>query len=145
MKKISIATLADLSDRQPAHALVANVDLVIIRFDDEISVLYGRCAHRGALMSDGHVSGDNLICGVHDWDYRLDTGISEYNNSEKLHKFNHWVKGKKVWVDADEIAAWEKKIRNPSIATAIRAIIRIHIRFPRSRMQALSGIWPALA
>ena len=35
-------------------------------------------------MSDGHVSGANLICGVHGWDYRLDTGVSEYNNSETL-------------------------------------------------------------
>jgi phenylpropionate dioxygenase-like ring-hydroxylating dioxygenase large terminal subunit len=25
-------------------------------------VLYGRCAHRGALMSDGYVQGDDLIC-----------------------------------------------------------------------------------
>ena len=53
-----------------------------------VSVLYGRCAHRGALMSDGYVDGDNLMCGLHGWDYRLDTGISEYNNSETLPKFS---------------------------------------------------------
>ena len=41
-----------------------------------------RCAYRGALMADGHVDGDKLICGVHGWDYRLDTGISEYNQNE---------------------------------------------------------------
>ena len=27
-------------------------------------------------MSDGQVEGANLICGVHHWDYRLDTGVS---------------------------------------------------------------------
>jgi len=53
--------------------------------------MYGRCAHRGALMSDGFVKGDNLICGVHFWDYRLDTGVSEYNHKEMLHKFTSWV------------------------------------------------------
>jgi hypothetical protein len=53
----------------------------------ELNVLYGRCLHRGALMSDGFVDGQNLICGVHDWDYRLDTGVSEYDNDEALHKF----------------------------------------------------------
>ena len=108
MNKTALFELESLHDRQPEHALVANVDLVIVRFDDEISVLYGRCAHRGALMSDGHVSGDNLICGLHNWDYRLDTGISEYKNSERLHKFNHWTDDGQLWVDADEIAAWEK-------------------------------------
>ena len=57
-----------------AYALVADVDLVVLRYGDEVSVLYGRCLHRGALMSDGRVEGDNLICGVHGWDYRCDTG-----------------------------------------------------------------------
>ncbi|MDH3589576.1 MAG: glutamate synthase-related protein, partial [Gammaproteobacteria bacterium] len=78
-----------------------------------VSVLYGRCAHRGALMSDGHVDGDNLICGVHGWDYRLDTGISEYNNNETLPKFNAWVEGGQVCVDEDEIAAWAGKHPQP--------------------------------
>jgi nitrite reductase/ring-hydroxylating ferredoxin subunit len=88
--------------------LVANVDLVIVRFDDRVSVLYGRCAHRGALMSDGYVQGDDLICGVHGWDYRLDTGVSAYNNAELLDKFSAWIEDRKVWVDEDEIAAWQE-------------------------------------
>ena len=74
MKKVAIKQWDQLEDRTPDYALVADVDLVVVRFDDDVSVLYGRCAHRGALMSDGYVDGDNLICGVHGWDYRLDTG-----------------------------------------------------------------------
>ena len=61
---ITIAQLSEVADRAPAGALVGNVDLVIVRTDDDIRVLFGRCAHRGALMSDGHISGDDLICGV---------------------------------------------------------------------------------
>ncbi|MGB5177913.1 MAG: glutamate synthase-related protein, partial [Gammaproteobacteria bacterium] len=49
---------------------------------------------------------ENLICGVHGWDYRLDTGISEYNHSETLPRFNAWVEDGQVWVDEDEIGAW---------------------------------------
>ncbi|MEK6253879.1 MAG: hypothetical protein N2B05_04195 [Gemmatimonadales bacterium] len=44
-----VAKWSELQDRQPAYALVENVDLVVIRFDDGVSVLYGRCLHRGAL------------------------------------------------------------------------------------------------
>lgn len=113
MKKTSIADWKDLTDRQPMYALVSGVDLVIVRFDDSVSVLYGRCAHRGALMSDGHVDGDNLICGVHGWDYRLDSGISEYKNSEQLHKFNAWLEGDEVLVDVDEIEAWVNEHPQP--------------------------------
>jgi len=60
-----------LENKKPAHALVNGLDLVIVKFGDEVSVLYGRCLHRGALMADGHVDGHNLICGVHGWDYRI--------------------------------------------------------------------------
>lgn len=113
MKSIAVAKLDDLKDRVPAYALVSEVDLVVVKFDDEISVLYGRCMHRGALMSDGHVDGNNLICGVHDWDYRLDTGVSEYNNAEALNKFTSWIENSEVLVDADEIAAWGKAHPQP--------------------------------
>ena len=50
-------------------------------------VFEGRCPHRGALLADGRVDGPNLICGVHGWDYRLDTGVSAYNPAERIYKF----------------------------------------------------------
>lgn len=106
MNKIAVAKIAELADREPVYGLVGEVDLVIVRFDDDVSVFYGRCLHRGALMADGFVSGDNLICGVHNWDYKLSSGVSEYNNEEKLPKFSSWLEGGDVLVDADEITAW---------------------------------------
>jgi len=106
--KIAISDWGKLEDRKPAYALVANTDLVIIRYNDNISVFYGRCHHRGALLADGFIEGQNLICGVHNWDYRYDTGISEYKNEEQLHKFNATIEDGKVWIDEDEVAAFEK-------------------------------------
>ncbi|MBO6956876.1 MAG: alpha-hydroxy-acid oxidizing protein, partial [Rhizobiales bacterium] len=113
MKKTVVARLSELADREPAYALVDEVDLVVVRFDDDVSVFYGRCLHRGALMADGFVRGQNLICGVHDWDYRLDTGVSEYANDEKLPKFSSWIEGDEVCADADEISAWAKDNPQP--------------------------------
>ncbi len=106
MSSVAIADFASLSQKTPTYALVAGVDLVAIRYGDEVSVLYGRCLHRGALLADGRVEGDNLVCGLHDWDYRLDTGVSEYNNAERLQKFKAWVEDGRVWVDEDEIVSW---------------------------------------
>ncbi|MBT8338008.1 MAG: Rieske (2Fe-2S) protein, partial [Gemmatimonadetes bacterium] len=105
-RPIAVATWDDLADRTPSHALVAGVDLVVIRMDDEVSVLYGRCLHRGALLSDGHVDGPNLICGLHGWDYRVDSGVSEYENAETLERFRSWVEDGSVWVDEAEVGAW---------------------------------------
>ncbi len=116
MKKVKIADWKALEPLTPTYALVAGVDLVIVRWKDEpdgVSVLYGRCQHRGALMSDGTIRGEDLVCGVHDWDYRYKTGVSGYNNDEKLHRFSSWVEKDGVWVDEDEVAAWEKENPQP--------------------------------
>ncbi len=115
MTEVQVAKWSELDDRQPAYALVADVDLVVIRYDDQVSVLYGRCLHRGALMADGRVEGDNLICGLHGWDYRCDTGVSAYDNDEALHKFHVRVDkdADAVLVDESEIRAWAKESPQP--------------------------------
>ncbi len=114
-KKVKVATWSLLEQKKPEYALVADVDLVVIRYGEAVSVLYGRCHHRGALMADGEISGKNLLCAVHYWDYRYDTGVSEYNNDEALHKFAAWIDKKEdaVYVDENEILEWTRKNPQP--------------------------------
>lgn len=102
-----------LQEKEPIHHQINGLDLVIIRYAESVSVLYGRCLHRGALMADGFVEGNNLICGLHGWDYRIDTGVSEYNNKEALHKFRSEVKDDIVWVDETEINSFLEKHPQP--------------------------------
>ncbi len=103
MQKIKLTQFSDLADRVPFGAQYKQLDLVIIRYDQEVSVLYGRCLHRGALLADGTIEGNNLICGLHHWDYRYDTGVSEYNNEERLHKFKAAIENDFVVVDQQEL------------------------------------------
>ena len=113
LKMKNILKWDELEDRAPTYALVENVDLVVLRYDDNVSVLYGRCLHRGALMSDASVVGENLICGLHGWDYRYDTGVSEYNNEEVLNKFSADVVDGWVRVDEEEVRAFHKEHPQP--------------------------------
>ena len=114
----ALARWAELPEREPVGATCEGIDLVIVRRGEEHSVLYGRCLHRGALLEDGTVVGDNLLCGLHGWDYRIDTGVSAYDNSEALERFTSWVDDGTVWVDAAEVAGFAHRHpqpqRNPS-------------------------------
>ncbi|MDW3176902.1 MAG: glutamate synthase-related protein [Acidimicrobiia bacterium] len=110
---LKIATWSEIPEREPVGVLVGNVDLVIVRWDNNHSVLYGRCLHRGAKMSDGHVSGDNLICGLHGWDYQFRTGVSAYDNSEVLARFASWLEGDDLMIDEQEVLAFEKEHPQP--------------------------------
>ena len=111
MNRIRIATWSEVPDRVLTGATVENIDLVIVRRDDEHSVLYGRCLHRGARLADGEIVGDDIICGLHGWDYQIDTGVSAYNNAEALEKFTSVVEDDGLFVDLDEIMRW--KMRHP--------------------------------
>jgi nitrite reductase/ring-hydroxylating ferredoxin subunit len=121
-----VAIWDELADRTLAYALVGDVDLVVVRFDDDVSVFYGRCLHRGALLADGHVRGKDLICGVHNWDYRLDTGVSSYRNEGALPKFAAWVEDGAVLVDADEVDTWELKHPQPFDRDAYQGLYQDH-------------------
>ena len=59
------------------------------------------------------MEGDDLICGLHGWDYRLETGVSAYNNSEALHKFGAWLDGDEVCVDLQQVEAFERANPQP--------------------------------
>jgi len=103
---VSVGRWQEIPDRTPVGAVVEGLDLVIVRRGDEHSVLYGRCLHRGALLADGRVEGDNLLCGLHGWDYRVDTGVSAYNNAEALTKFTSWLDGGELMVDRNEVVSY---------------------------------------
>lgn len=106
---VKIAQMDELKEKEPSHAQVLGTDLVIVKYGQEASVLYGRCLHRGALLSDGFIDGHNLICGLHNWDYRYDTGVSEYAPDEKLRKFKHSIKDGELFIDQSEIEEFEDK------------------------------------
>ncbi len=128
MRKTTVAQWSDLKPLEPAYALVAGVDLVVVRWQegDQVSVLYGRCAHRGALMSDGRIEGGNIVCGLHDWDYSYRTGISSYNPAERLHRFNAWLEDGEVRVDANEIDAWALDNPQPYDRDAYQGLYKDH-------------------
>ena len=111
MNLVRIATWSEVPDGQPTAASTEGVDLVIVRRGDNHSVLHGRCLHRGALLADGHLEGDDLICGLHGWDYRIESGVSAYNNSEALAKFTSVVDDDGLFVDLDEVIRW--KLHHP--------------------------------
>ena len=103
----------ELEPLTPTYALAANVDLVVLRLADDdpeqVVVLYGRCQHRGALMADAHIKDDKIECGLHGSHYIYKTGINPRYLNKNLQKFQTWLEGGQVYVDLDEIIAWEAK------------------------------------
>jgi nitrite reductase/ring-hydroxylating ferredoxin subunit len=114
---IPIARFDDLVDDQPSGAEADGIDLVLVRRGESVHVFEGRCPHRGALLADGRVEGPNLVCGVHGWDYRLDTGVSAYNPAERIYKFSCRVERGEVLLDKDELVDYRSMRPERAVAS----------------------------
>ena len=115
MQQHQLISWSDLKPLQPTYALAGNVDLLVLRLEEDdkeqVVVLYGRCQHRGALMADAHIQGDKIVCGLHGSHYNYKTGINPRYITRNLQKFKSWVENDLVYVDLDEINAWV--VKNP--------------------------------
>ena len=68
------ARLQDLEGDGP-HALSAGgVDLVALRGRAGLKVFEGRCPHQGALLGEGELEADTLVCRNHRWKFERETG-----------------------------------------------------------------------
>ena len=45
---VSVAIYDDLKDREPAYALVGEVDLVVVRFDEDVRVYYAKLTSKAS-------------------------------------------------------------------------------------------------
>lgn len=52
MKEINLCSLNELEHKNPIGRQINGLDLVIVKYEENVSVLYGRCLHRGALDID---------------------------------------------------------------------------------------------
>jgi glutamate synthase domain-containing protein 2 len=113
---VTVAIFDELGDRAPTGVTVEGDELVLVRVGDQLSVLAGRCLHRGARLADGHVEGDDLICSLHGWDYRLSNGISAYDHTQRLHCYSSAVVDGNVLIDAREVR--DRRTVHPMAAIA---------------------------
>ena len=132
MREQEVVRWPELDVERPLGVVVNGLDLVVVRWADgeNVSVLYGRCLHRGALLGDATVVGENLVCGVHEWDFRYRTGVSRYNPSERLHRFSAWVQDDSVFVDLDEIDAYLAENPQPFDRDAYQGTFQDHVGTP---------------
>lgn len=101
---LPVASSDDLTSDQPHSVVVGGVDIVLIRRGENVSAFDGRCPHRGALLGDGRVEGDLLVCGLHGWRYDLETGVSPVNPAVALTKFPAWISDGVVYLDEVSVA-----------------------------------------
>ena len=71
---VKIGNASQLKGSGP-HAISADGrDLVLVRTSHGARVFQGRCPHQGALLGEGELDGDTLVCRNHRWRFNTETG-----------------------------------------------------------------------
>lgn len=69
-----IASVGDLEGPGPFALSAEGVDLAVVRTANGWRAFDGRCPHLGALLGEGELEGDHLVCRNHRWRFELASG-----------------------------------------------------------------------
>jgi cytochrome P450/nitrite reductase/ring-hydroxylating ferredoxin subunit len=74
---IRAANLDQLHGDGPYALSADGFDVVIVRTPAGLRAFEGRCPHQGALLGEGELDGDTLVCRNHRWRFSVDSGQRE--------------------------------------------------------------------
>ena len=93
-----VARLADLRGDGPFAVFADGLDLALLRTAAGLRAFQGRCPHQGALLGEGELDGDTLVCRNHRWQFDAATGRRQ-GGPQCLVSCSVDVRGDEVWVD----------------------------------------------
>lgn len=100
---IEVLKTHQLEDSKGTTIFVNERDIALYRYEGNFYALDNTCLHRGGQLGDGWMNGPNVICPLHGWDYDVKTGVSRYEQRERVATYPVRVEGESVMVDADAV------------------------------------------
>ena len=71
---IRVTTIDSIPRREGRAVTLGGRELAIFNLGERFLAVENRCPHQGGPLSDGIVSGCVVVCPLHAWKVRLDTG-----------------------------------------------------------------------
>lgn len=71
---VRVGGINDFTGGGPFPVSARGVDIVLARTKTGWRAFDGRCPHQGALLGEGEIEGDKLVCRNHRWRFSLDSG-----------------------------------------------------------------------
>lgn len=87
----------------PGHVTTVTVNghnICLANHEGAFYALNNRCPHKGGQLGYGKLSGCDVICPLHQWDFDVRTGVSRYNPNDKVATYPVRVKDGQVEIDA---------------------------------------------
>ncbi len=95
---LKLCKVSDLIDRKGKRFIIDDTEIAVFKVDKDIYALSNICPHQhSALIYDGYIEDDCVVCPVHGWMFQLKTGKMKNGNSG-LTKFPIAVKDGDIFI-----------------------------------------------
>jgi cytochrome P450/nitrite reductase/ring-hydroxylating ferredoxin subunit len=106
---IRLAYLDQLHGDGPHALSVDGFDVVVVRTPAGFQAFEGRCPHQGALLGEGEVNGDRLVCRNHGWRFNIESGERE-GGPECLASYPVVEKDRAIFVDVSALSHAPRRV-----------------------------------
>jgi nitrite reductase/ring-hydroxylating ferredoxin subunit len=96
---VTVAAAGDLDDGEIRPIEVGGLEMILIRDGDAHYATQRRCLHQGADLAEGIIAAGELICPLHAWRYRADTGVHVQSRQNCLVVYRVRVAGDAIQID----------------------------------------------
>ncbi|MDA3870080.1 MAG: Rieske 2Fe-2S domain-containing protein [Gammaproteobacteria bacterium] len=97
---VPILNADTLSPGQVTTVSINGHNICLANHEGAFYALDNLCPHKGGQLGDGELSGCDVVCPLHQWDFDVRTGVSRYNPKDKVATYPVRVKDGKVEIDA---------------------------------------------
>ena len=101
-----LGQVADLNGDGPFAVSAGGRDLVVVKTPTGFKAYQGRCPHQGALLGEGEMDGDALVCRNHRWRFDAATGARK-DGPGCLVSCPIETRGTELWVDVGPLTRRE--------------------------------------
>lgn len=88
----------DIPEGRGVSRFLAETPVGILRSGNAIHAFFGLCPHANGPIGRGWIEGDELVCPLHRWRFRLDDGAGTTVPECSLAKYPVEVRDGEVWV-----------------------------------------------
>ena len=97
-----LTRVADLHGDGPFALAVNGRDIVLLRAHGTFKAYDGRCPHQGALLGEGELDGETVVCRNHRWRFQVESG-RRIGGPQCLTAYAIEQRGDELWVNASPL------------------------------------------
>jgi nitrite reductase/ring-hydroxylating ferredoxin subunit len=85
--EVTVARAEDVAPGSVRRVRAGDLELALVRIDDDFYATAGRCAHLQGPLGEGRVDDHVLTCPWHGWQYDVRTGLNEFDHAIQVQTY----------------------------------------------------------